>query len=254
MRPIGPKIKWHRHMSTETTQALPSLAEETREKILSQPGAILDDKELMRALVGENERIMGGNVIDMRGLAMERLEARLDRLEDTHRSVISAAYENLAGTNQIHRAVLRLLDPVDFNAFLAALRADMPEILRVDALALVLETEQAEGASAVETMGDVLKVMQAGFCEAYLNGQGSNGLDRPVLLRQIAGGSARIYGDKAVQIRSEACLRLNLGEGRLPGMLILGSEDSLQFTPQHGTDLLTFFGGVFERTMRRWLA
>ena len=55
-------------------------------------------------------------------------------------------------------------------------------------------------------------------------------------------------------IRSEACLRLDLGDGRLPGMLVLGSEDPHQFNPTHGTDLLTFFAGVFERAMRRWLS
>ncbi len=56
---------------------------------------------------------MGHNVVDLRGIAMERLEERLDRLEDTHRSVIAAAYDNLAGTNSIHRAVLRLLRPAE---------------------------------------------------------------------------------------------------------------------------------------------
>jgi uncharacterized protein YigA (DUF484 family) len=33
----------------------------------------------------------------------------------------------------------------------------------------------------------------------------------------------------------------------------MGSEDPHQFRPSHGTDLLTFFAGVFERQMRRWL-
>ncbi|MEO9865167.1 DUF484 family protein, partial [Yoonia sp.] len=50
------------------------------------------------------------------------------------------------------------------------------------------------------------------------------------------------------------CLKLDFGPNRLPGMLVMGSEDPHQFTPQQGTDLLTFFGGVFERAMRRWLA
>lgn len=48
-------------------------------------------------------------------------------------------------------------------------------------------------------------------------------------------------------------MRLDLGEGRMTGMLVLGSEDADQFRPSHGTDLLTFFAGVFERAMRRWL-
>ena len=240
-------------MSTESPVAL-HLADETREKILSAPEVILEDQAVMRALVGANERAMGANVIDMRGLAMERLEARLDRLEDTHRSVIAAAYENLAGTNQIQRAVLRLLDPVDFNAFLAALRGDLPEILRVDALALVLESAEANGASSVTSMSDVLKICAEGFCNEYLSDERGRVSERPVLLRQIDGGSTRVFGSSASDIRSEACLRLDLGEGRLPALLVLGSRDEFQFTAQHGTDLLGFFGGVFERCLRRWLS
>src|SRR5210317_2214652 len=57
-----------------------------RKKILARPNVILDDKDLMRALVGAKEEAMGGNIVDIRGIAMERLEHRLDRLEDTHRS------------------------------------------------------------------------------------------------------------------------------------------------------------------------
>src|SRR5210317_1014397 len=111
----------------------PKIEESLREAIISRPDAILDDKDVMNALVAANEKAMGANIIDMRGIAMERLEARLDRLEDTHRSVIAAAYENLAGTNQIHRAILRMLDPTEFETFLRDLGGEVAEILRVDA-------------------------------------------------------------------------------------------------------------------------
>ena len=37
-------------------------------------------------------------------------------------------------------------------------------------------------------------------------------------------------------------------------MLVFGSEDPHRFHPDQGTDLLGFFGSVFERTLRRWLA
>ena len=75
------------------------MTDDLRERIITRPDVILEDKDLMKALIEANERAMGGNIVDLRGIAMERLEARLDRLEDTHRSVIAAAYENLAGTN-----------------------------------------------------------------------------------------------------------------------------------------------------------
>src|SRR6056297_87188 len=126
----------------------PQIDDTLRERIIAQPDVILEDQDLMRALIAANERAMGSNIVDLRGIAMERMEARLDRLEDTHRSVIAAAYENLAGTNQIHRAVLRLLDPTDFEGFLQALNGDLAEIMRVDSVSLVLETLQDDGGAA----------------------------------------------------------------------------------------------------------
>jgi uncharacterized protein YigA (DUF484 family) len=229
------------------------IEETLRDKILSTPEMILDDPDLMNALIAANERAMGGNIVDLRGIAMERLEARLDRLEDTHRSVIAAAYENLAGTNQVHRAILRMLDPVEFEQFLRDLDGEVADILRVDAMRLVLESEQKDDDPAVRKLGGVLSVAQPGFVDHYLTG-GRNVAARQITLRQIEAGDSSIYGDKGGYLRSEACLKLDFGEGRLPGMLALGAEDPHQFTPQQGTDLLAFFAGVFERSMRRWLS
>jgi uncharacterized protein YigA (DUF484 family) len=231
----------------------PAIDDRLRERIIAQPDVILEDQDLMRALIAANERAMGGNIVDLRGIAMERLEARLARLEDTHRSVIAAAYENLSGTNQIHRAVLRMLDPVEFEDFLHGLGGEVAEILRVDRVRLVLETAQSADDPALRRMGDVLSVAEPGFIDAYLTDD-RNGPARQVTLRQLGEGDARIYGDVAADIRSEACLRLDFGAGRLPGMLALGAEDPHQFSPQQGTDLLAFFTGVFERAMRRWLS
>jgi len=231
----------------------PQMDDGLRERIISQPDVILEDQDLMRALIAANERAMGGNIVDLRGIAMDRLETRLDRLEDTHRSVIAAAYENLAGTNQVHRAILRMLDPVEFEKFLKDLGTDVASILRVDTVKLVLETVQDGGDPAVKRLGDVLSLAEPGFIQNYLSdGRGNSA--RQVTLRQIHEGDMRIYGREAEFVRSEACLQLDFGEGRLPGMLVMGAEDPHQFTPQQGTDLLAFFAGVFERAMRRWLS
>ena len=107
----------------------------------------------MAALIAANERAMGANIVDLRGIAMERMEARLDRLEDTHRSVIAAAYENLAGTNQVHRAMLQMLDPVSFEEFLKGLGTDVAQTLRVDCVRLVLESTQSTGDDALTQAG-----------------------------------------------------------------------------------------------------
>lgn len=231
----------------------PQMDETVRAHIISDPEAVLDDQDIMRALVAANEDTMGSNIVDLRGIAMERLEARLDRLEDTHRSVIAAAYENLAGTNQINRAILRMMDATEFEVFLKDLTGDVAEILRVDVMRLVLESENFDDTAAIEKVGQVVQVMPVGTIDEYIT-QGRNMSVRPVTLRQVSLNEDSVYGDMASFIRSEACLKLDFGPGREAGLLIMGSEDPHQFTPQQGTDLLQFFGGVFERAMRRWLA
>jgi hypothetical protein len=204
--------------------------------------------------VGAEKGETSGKLVDLRGIAMERLEARLDRLEDTHRSVIAAAYENLAGTNQVHRAILRMLDPVDFEAFLHNLATDVAAILRVDVIRLVLESPEPEAGGALEArMADILAIRPEGYIDSYIDG-GREGLPwRTVTLRQSVPEGDSPYGAQGQWIASEALIRLDFGPGRQAGMLAMGSEDPHLFKPAQGTDLLTFFGGVFERQMRRWL-
>jgi hypothetical protein len=224
-----------------------------RDRILAEPERILEDHDVMAALIAANERALGTNIVDLRGIAMERLETRLDRLEDTHRAVVAAAYENLAGTNQVHRAVLQLLEPKTFDDFLARLGGDIAQTLKLDSLRLVLESHDASGAEALKAVGAVLHLGPPGFVLTAMQG-GRAGTPRAVVLRQVLPQDRDLHGDKADFIRSEALLRLDLGKGRLPGMLVLGSEDPHQFKATHGSDLLAFFGQVFERLMQRWLA
>lgn len=225
-----------------------------RDRILAEPERLLEDRDVMNALVAANERAMGANIVDLRGIAMQRLETRLDRLEDTHRSVIAAAYENLAGTNQVHRAILQLLDATNFEAFMTALTTDVAQTLRVDIVRLVLETlqEDSDEDPTLARLGDVLQVAPAGFVGNYLT-NGRNGPGRQIVLRSVTGLAATLYGPRAEDIQSEALMKLDLGPNRLPGMLVFASEDPTQFKSTHGTDLLAFFAGIFERSMRRWL-
>jgi uncharacterized protein len=225
-----------------------------RDRIILEPERLLDDRDVMNALVAANERAMGENIVDLRSIAMQRLETRLDRLEDTHRSVIAAAYENLAGTNQVHRAILQLLDSTNFEAFIRALTGEVAQTLRVDFVRLVLETiqEDTDTDPTLRRLGQVLQIAPKGFVGTYLT-NGRNGPTRPVVLRPVTQLAAAFYGPRAQDIRSEGLMKLDLGAARLPAMLVFASEDPHQFKTTHGTDLMAFFAGVFEREMRRWL-
>lgn len=227
--------------------------EALRAQILADPDTILDDREVMSVLAEAHGNPLGENVVDVRGIAFARLESRLARLEDTHRGVIAAAYENLSGTNQIHRAILKFMEPRDFPSFLNVLSSELADILKVDVIRLVLETAyEDEEESGLSRFDRVLSVVPKGFCATYL-GIPKDGEPRQVTLRQIVPSDDSIYGRDSDWVRSEACLMLDLGPGRLPGMLALGSEDPHKFKASQGADLMAFFGSVFERTMWRWL-
>ena len=225
-----------------------STAPDWRERVLTDPDVILEDRDVMRALLAANDRHRGENIVDMRGVAMERLEARLDRLEDTHRSVIAAAYENLAGTHQIHRCVLEMLEARDLGSLLDMLAGSVADIVRIDLVRLVLET-----ADAGPVPHGVVAAVPPGFVDGYVTG-GRDVPARQVTLRACGPASAQVFGAGAVGIGSEALLRLDLGEGRLGAMLAFGSSDARQFRAAQGTELLAFFASAFERMLRRHLA
>ncbi len=222
-----------------------------RQKLIETPDVILEDADLMKALIEANDRPRRGNIVDLRGVAMDRLETRLSRLEETHSTVIAAAYDNVSGTQQVHRAVLSLFEHDDFESFLHGLGTSVTDTLRVATTRLVLETANGDTSPALERVSEVVRVVENGFIDHYMDV--GHDVGSSVILRPVGLGETALYGTSADWIASEACIRLELGEGRFPAMLALASDDPMQFTPGQATDLLRFFGAVLEQVIRRWL-
>lgn len=239
-----------------------SIDRELKDKILRKPDVILDDQDVMRALLDANDQARGRNIVDIRGAAMQRLEARLGQLENTHQSVIAVAHDNLAGTKQIQRAVLRLLDHFEFETFLNDLNEEICAILRIDCIFLVLETSLSPPDKSMATLTefDCVRLAPENSVRDFLS-HGQRGRIRDILLRRTAdcltGASAEttqlIFGSHMDEMKSLAAMRLDLGEGRRSAMLVLGAKDPKKFQAQQGTDLLAFFASAVERILHRWL-
>lgn len=220
---------------------------EIRLRLMAEPELLLSDRELMRAIIGAHEASLGENVIDIRGPAMAALETRLDRLEMTHETVMSAAYDNQAGMNMIHRAVVSLLEPADLDAFLDNMRGDLADILRVESLVLVMETTKDE----VSEQGAPLQWVKPGTIARLRMAGRRSWRGDDILLRRAMPHDGNLH---QTAIASEALLPLELGAERMPAILLLGSAEETRFSPAHGTDLLRFFSQVFRLALMDRLA
>ena len=229
----------------ETLQLSAEDRDLVRSLIVAEPAIVLDDDDVMQRLVGETRGTR--KVVDLRDRLVERLETRLEKLATTHRSVIAAAYENVAGTNQLHRAVLYLIEPPDLGSFLVRLTHEVPSLMGLEEARLCLEAEVANPCEAEgfgpDLAGRVMALPEGTIADYFaVDGQP----DRVIALR-AAGEEAEIIFGEANPVQSEALLKLDLGGA--PGLLALGSSDPRKFDPAHGTDLLQFFAGVVERLL-----
>ena len=221
-----------------------------RSLILADPALVLDDDDVMRRLVGE--RNGARQVVDLRDRLVERLENRLEKLTTQQRSIIAAAYENVAGTHQVHRAVLALLEPSELPAFLKRLTVDVPVMLGLEDARLCLEADVTETGPAegygTQHHGRVI-AMPEGTVDEYLALDGATA--ERVILRE-AGAEAELIFGEANPVQSEALMRLDIAGAT--ALMAFGSSDPKKFDPQHGTDLLNFLAGVVERLLTQRLA
>lgn len=227
-----------------------SLPDDLRARLLAQPDLILADRDLMRALIGAREAVLGENVIDIRGMAMQALESRLERLESLHESVISNAYENQSGMHTVHRAVLSLLEPDDFEGFLENLDSNVAPILRIETLRLVIASGSND---MLPRVPQGLTIVTSDTMAELIAGGRRSPRGDDIILRRVAAQTLPYHGDTRAPIRSEALLPIELGRGRFPALLLMGSTEMNRFTPAQGTDLLRFFGQVFRLVLIGWL-
>jgi len=232
----------------------PKQTPQIRDAILANPQALLDDVEVMRALIQAETGAQPKNVIDLKSVVMKRLEKQIVTIKDQRSTIISAAYDNIAATAMIHRAVLQLLAPIGFENFLKFLANDWAASLQVPLARLCLETDSNnpdELAQIAPSFGDGVRFLSTGEIDYYLT-LGRDISPLPVTIRHIRKGAQKIHGPLAEDIRTEALIKLDLGPNTRPALIVLASPETDKFTPDMGTELLEFYGTVFEHVIQNW--
>ena len=221
-----------------------------KKKIISNPEIILDDLEVMKVLFNSYSEATGENIIDLRSVAIKKLEAKIKQTETTNRSIIAAAYENISGYELIHKAILLILEVDNFEDLEVQLSQTVQPALKVSHIHIMIEQEETEN-TAIKS-NNYISVVEPGSVKTYVNLENEL-LQKTVTMRQVSSPNESIYGQKVHSIKSEAVIQLDLGEKKIPALLIIGSNKAIQFEPKKGTELLEFFGSVMERVIKRWV-
>lgn len=221
-----------------------------KKKIISNPEIILDDLEVMKVLFNSYSEATGENIIDLRSVAIKKLEAKIKQTETTNRSIIAAAYENISGYELIHKAILLILEVDNFEDLQVQLSQTVQPALKVTHIHIMIEQEEPEN-TAIKS-NNYISIAKPGSVKTYINLENEL-LQKTVTMRQVSSPNESIYGQKVHSIKSEAVIQLDLGEKKIPALLIIGSNKAIQFEPKKGTELLEFFGSVMERVIKRWV-
>ena len=225
-----------------------------REEIRAKANEILNDETLLRALIGASDKNLGSKIVDLRSVAMQKMDGELKKLKRSNQQVIATAYENLVGMKQVHQVVLKSLEQNNFDEFVTNLNTEACDVLRVDCIKLGLETHSLlqNTEKNGSKLSKLLDLYPVNFVDTYIS-QGENNGSNDIILRPIPKGSEQLYGKISKTLRSEGCIKLKIGNEKIVGILALASKEREKFTAQQGVELLKFMGSVFERRISHWL-
>tara|TARA_B100000927_G_scaffold140165_1_gene113126 strand:- start:253 stop:948 length:696 start_codon:yes stop_codon:yes gene_type:complete len=228
--------------------------DQLREEILAKAHEILNDETLLRALIEASDKNLGSKIVDLRSVAMQKMDGELKKLKRSNQQVIATAYENLVGMKQVHQVVLKSLEQNNFDEFITNLDTEACNILRVDCIKIGLETHSSlqNNEKYDSKLSKLLDLYPVNFVDTYISQGEINNTD-DVILRPTPKGSEQLYGKVSKNLKSEGCIKLRIGNKKIIGILALASKEREKFTAQQGVELLKFMGSVFERRISHWL-
>lgn len=202
------------------------------------PGFLQEYPELVSSL-SDDTRNAGGTVVDFQQMMVQKLRSDKQRVEDRTRTLVDNVRTNMTIQARVHAGVVRLLESETLEELCEMIASELSLMLEVDVISVLIE--------APEDSIDGVRCIPARFIDNHM------GPDRDSWLQANVPGDPRIYGPAARLVKSQALLRLTLGQNMPDALLAFGSRDPLLFADGQGTELLAFLGDVIERLLRRHL-
>lgn len=189
-------------------------------------------------------RARGKGVVDLQQFMVERLRRENAELSELRNDLVATGRSNLAIQSRVHEAIVALLRAASFEEFVETITTDLAVILDLDVV--TIGVERSEDSAPWKPVAGVYR-LKAGSIDNLLGRNGN------LLLRDDVAGDPAIFDGAAGLVRSDALIRLAIGDKAPPALLALGSRQPGTFHAGQGTELLTFLAQVLEVSFRTWL-
>ncbi|MCM2343744.1 MAG: DUF484 family protein [Alphaproteobacteria bacterium] len=230
-------------MSRPPEDKSPTLNEQDVINWLRQhPRFLSQHPELLDIMTPPKENF-GKGVADFQHYMVQRLKADRDEVLETAREIVENTRANMNSQTRIHRAILMLLEAAHFEAFVSTITLDFPSLLDIDIVSLIVETD-GQIVPQIHLQG--VRAVPPGTVHLLMK-------DKPIILEANIQGLDEIYGGGAGLVKSQALLKLHIGDDAPAAMIAFGSRDPLAFESTQGTELIAFLGCVTERLFQSWL-
>jgi len=224
--------------------SIPDILPETVEAFLKHNPSFLKERTDLLAFITPPEKEYGESVLDMQKFMLQRLQNELAQYKKREESLLKLIQENSDVQTLTHRAIRELFDAKSFEELIKTVLHKIPKVFDISAAVLCIEANK-NTPTALNDIGII--VIKNEILESLMVA------DRSVTLRSNIEGDKIIFGTKSSKVKSTALLRLSFGSKLPNGMLALGDKSPTRFDPQQGTELLSFFSFVLQRTIKRWL-
>jgi len=218
-------------------------AKQVASYLREHPDFLLEHPNLLDRLEPPT-RDHGDGVVDLQHVMVQRLRNEVEQLGGMRDDLLETSRGNANSQDRIHRAIIALLEASSFEHFIECVTTDLAVILDLDLVTIGVEKSD-EDFSNHPAPG--VYCLEPGLVDSLL-GPGNR-----MLLRDTLDGEPLIYGAGASLVRSEAMIRLAIGEAVPSAILAMASRSEDRFHSSQGTELLSFLARVLEISFRRWL-
>jgi len=218
-------------------------AKQVASYLRSHPDFLLEHPNLLDGLEPP-VRDHGNGVVDLQNVMVKRLRDEVEMLGGMRDDLLETSRGNANSQDRIHRAIIALLEAPSFERFIECVTTDLAVILDLDLV--TIGVEQSDQAFPSHPAPGVY-CLEPGQVDVLL-GPGNR-----MQLRDDVSGEPALYGSGASLVRSDALIRLAIGEAVPAAVLAMASRGEGRFHSAQGTELLSFLAKVLEISFRRWL-